>query len=100
MFYIYMILANQRFISHNFLLCRPSQRSARSQVPTQVATHQKIGSQLRAGETLDSNPGLSHHTNVLGESNSKQLHVCPHSYCIKHTVVRDVLAFINKCDHI
>ncbi len=53
-----MFLANQRFIYHNFLLCRPSQRSARSQVPSQVATHQKIGSQLWAGEILDSNPGL------------------------------------------
>ncbi len=53
-----MFLVNQRFISHNFLLCRPSQRSALSQVPSQVATHQKIGSQLWAGETPDSNPGL------------------------------------------
>ncbi len=53
-----MFLANQRLISHNFLLCRPSQRSARSQVPSQVATNQKIGSQLWAGETLDLNPGL------------------------------------------
>ncbi len=42
----YMFLANQRLISSNFLLCRPSQRSARSQVTSQVATHQKIGSQL------------------------------------------------------
>ncbi len=49
-----MFLANQRFISHNLLLCCPSQRSARSQVPSQVATHQTIGSQLWAGETPDS----------------------------------------------
>ncbi len=42
----------------NFLLCSPSQRSARSQVPSQVATHQEIASQLWAGETPDSNPGL------------------------------------------
>jgi hypothetical protein len=41
----------------NFLLCCPSQRSA-SQVPSQVATHQEIGSQLWAGETPDSNLGL------------------------------------------
>jgi hypothetical protein len=40
---------------HNFLLCCPSLRSAHSQVPSQVATHQEIGSQLWAGETLDSN---------------------------------------------
>jgi hypothetical protein len=57
-FFLYMFLSNQRFISHNLLLCRPSQRSARSQVPSQVATHQMIGSQLWAGETPDSNPGL------------------------------------------
>jgi hypothetical protein len=45
-------------IFHNFLLCRPSQRSALSQVPSQVATLQKIGSLLWAGEVPDSNPGL------------------------------------------
>ncbi len=59
----------------NFLLCYSSQRSARSQVPSQVATHQEIGSQLRAGERPDSNPGLqdnssgtlplSHHTSHI-----------------------------------
>jgi hypothetical protein len=42
----------------NCFLCRPSQRSARSQVPSQVATHQEIGSQLWAGETSDSNSEL------------------------------------------
>jgi hypothetical protein len=42
----------------NFLLCCPSLRSARSQVLSQVATHQEIGSQLWAGETPDLNPGL------------------------------------------
>ncbi len=56
--FLYMFLVNQQFISHNFLLCRPSKRSARSKVPSQAATHQKIGSQLWAGETPDSNPGL------------------------------------------
>ncbi len=49
-----MFLANQRFIFHNFLLCCPSQRSARGQVPSQVATHQEMGNQLLAGETPDS----------------------------------------------
>ncbi len=61
-FFLYMFLANQRFISHNFLLCHPSQRSARSQMPSQVATHQKIGSQLWAGEMLDLNPGLKNNS--------------------------------------
>ncbi len=42
----------------NFLLCCPSQRSAPSQVPSQVATQLEIGSQLWAGETPDLNPGL------------------------------------------
>ncbi len=41
-----MFLVNQRLIFRNFLLCRLSKRSARSQVPSQVATHQEIGSQL------------------------------------------------------
>ncbi len=42
----------------NFSLYRPPQRSARSQVPSQVATHQEDGSQLWAGETPDLNSGL------------------------------------------
>jgi hypothetical protein len=63
-FFLYMFLANQRFISHNLLLCCPSQRSARSQVPSQVATHQTIGSQLWAGEMPDSNPGLQDNSQV------------------------------------
>ncbi len=42
----------------NLLLCCPSQWSAQSQVPSQVATHQEICSQLWAGETPDSDPGL------------------------------------------
>ncbi len=46
------------FISHKLLLCRTSQRSARNQVPSQVATHQTIGSQLWGGEMPDLNPGL------------------------------------------
>jgi hypothetical protein len=57
-FFLYMFLANERVISHSFLLCRPSQRSARSQVPSQVATHQMISCQRSAGEIPDSNPGL------------------------------------------
>ncbi len=63
-FFLYMFLANQQFISYNFLLYRPSQRSARSKVPSQVATHQKIGSQLWAGETPDSNPRLQDNSQV------------------------------------
>jgi hypothetical protein len=38
--------------------------SARSQVPSQVATHQKIGSQLWAGEMPDLNPGLQDNSQV------------------------------------
>ncbi len=57
-FFLDMFLANNRFIPHNLLLCRPSQGSVHSQVPSQVATHQTIGSQLWAGEMPDSNPGL------------------------------------------
>jgi hypothetical protein len=53
-----MFLANQRFILCNFLLCCPSQRSAQSQVPSQLATHQEIGNQLWTGEKPDLNPGL------------------------------------------
>ncbi len=48
----------------SFFLCCPSQRSARSQVPSQMATHQEIGSQVCAGETPNSNPGLQ--DNSLG----------------------------------
>ncbi len=69
-----MFLANQRFISHNFLLCRPSQRSARSQVPSQVGIHQTIGSQLWVGGDAGFKPRtagqqsgalpLSHHTSL------------------------------------
>ncbi len=44
--------------SCNFLLCCPSQRSAHSQVASQVATHQEIGNQLWDGEMPDSNLGL------------------------------------------
>jgi hypothetical protein len=64
--FLYMFFANQWFIYHDLLLCRPSQRSARSQVPSQVATYQMIGSQLWAGEMLDSNPGWDCRTTVRG----------------------------------
>jgi hypothetical protein len=57
-FSLYVFFANQRSIFHNFFLCCPSQRSARGQVPSQVATHQEMGNQLWGGETPDSNPGL------------------------------------------
>jgi hypothetical protein len=52
-----MFLADQRFSFCNFLLCCPSHSSARSHVPSQVATHQEIGSQLLAGETPVSSAG-------------------------------------------
>jgi hypothetical protein len=53
-----MFLVKQRFIFRNFLLCRPSQRLAHSQVPSQVATHQEISSQLWAEDMPDLNLGL------------------------------------------
>ncbi len=60
----------------NFLLCCPSQRSACSQVPSQVVTHQEIGSQLWVGKMPDLiEPGtagqqsgalpLSHHVSLI-----------------------------------
>ncbi len=48
-FFLDMFLVNQLFIFHTFLLCCPSQRSASSQVPSEVATRQEIGSQLNPG---------------------------------------------------
>ncbi len=42
----------------NFFLCCPSQRSARSQVPSLGGNPPEISSQLWAGETPNSNPGL------------------------------------------
>ncbi len=42
----------------HFLLFSPLSPLAHSQMPSQVATHQEIGSQLLGGETPDSNPGL------------------------------------------
>ncbi len=71
-----MFLAKQRCIFHNFLLCCPSQRSARSQVPSKVATHQEICSQLWAGEKLDSNPGLQ-------DNNLARYHGAIYAY-VKH----------------
>ncbi len=55
---LYIFFCEPAVHFRHFLLCCPSQRLARSQVPSQVATHQEIGSQLWAGETPDSNPGL------------------------------------------
>jgi hypothetical protein len=57
-FFLYMFLVNQQFIFRNFHLCRPSQKLAHSQVLSQVATQQEIGSQLWAGDMPDLNLGL------------------------------------------
>ncbi len=43
-------LANQRSIFHNFFLCCPSQRSARGQVPSQMATHRESQSAVGWGD--------------------------------------------------
>jgi hypothetical protein len=58
-FFLYIVLANQRLIFRKILLCRPSQRSACHQVSSQVATHQEICSQLWAGEIPDLNLGTA-----------------------------------------
>ncbi len=57
-FSLYMFFGEPAVHFSQFFLCCPSQRSACSQVPSQVATHQEMGNQLWAGETPDSNPGL------------------------------------------
>jgi hypothetical protein len=57
-FFSFYVFGEPEVHFRNFLLCCPSHWSARSQVPSQVATHQEIGSQLWAGETPDLNPGL------------------------------------------
>ncbi len=61
--------------SRNFLSVAPPQ----SQAPSQVATHQEIGSQLWAGETLDSNPGLQDNSLNLFylKFGQRTLAVCP-----------------------
>ncbi len=57
-FFSFYVFAEPEVHFCNFLLYCPSQRSASSQVPSLVATHQETSSQLWAGETQDSNPGL------------------------------------------
>jgi hypothetical protein len=56
LFFSFYVIGEPAVHYRNFLLCCPSQRSARSQVPSEVATHQEIGSQLWAGKTPDWNP--------------------------------------------
>ncbi len=58
LFFSLYVFGETKVHFRNFLHCCPSQRSAHSQVPSQVAPHQEIGSQLWAGEMPDSNPGL------------------------------------------
>ncbi len=65
-FFFFVCFLRTRVHFRNFLLCCPTQRSARRQVPSQVATHQEIGSQLWAGETPDSNPGLQDNRIFVG----------------------------------
>jgi hypothetical protein len=93
LFFLYMFLANQRFISHNFLLCHPSQRSALSQVPSQVAPHQKIGSQLWAGETPDLKPGVQdnsqacYHWATMPPDEASYLHL----YIVRVALLKDTV---------
>jgi hypothetical protein len=51
-FFFVCFLANQQFIYRNFLLCHPSQRSARSQVTSQVAIQQEIAVSCGLGRRL------------------------------------------------
>jgi hypothetical protein len=57
-FFLCMFLANQRFIFIIFSSVAPHRGQPAAKCHPKVATHQKIGSQLWAGETPDSNPGL------------------------------------------
>jgi hypothetical protein len=60
-FFLGMFLANQRFIFVIFSFVAPHRSQ---QVPSQVATHQEIGSHLWAGDMPDLNPGLQDHSLV------------------------------------
>jgi hypothetical protein len=53
-----MFLGNQLFIFVIFSSVAPHRGQPAAKCQRKVATHQEIGSQLWAGETLDSNPGL------------------------------------------
>ncbi len=57
-FFLCMFLANQRFIFLIFSSVAPHRGQPAAKCHPKVATNQKIGSQLWAGETPDSNPGL------------------------------------------
>jgi hypothetical protein len=61
---LYIFLATQRFIFVIFSSVAPH-RVQPDQVPSQVATHQEIGSQVWAAEAPDSNPGLQDHQSGL-----------------------------------
>jgi hypothetical protein len=53
-----MFLGNQQFIFVIFSFVAPHRGQPAAKCHPWVATHQEIGSQLWAGETPDSNPGL------------------------------------------
>jgi hypothetical protein len=53
-----MFLGNQWFIFVIFSSVAPHRGQPAAKYHPKVATHQEIGSQLWAGETPDSNPGL------------------------------------------
>ncbi len=57
-FFLCMFLGNQRFIFVIFSSVAPHRGQPAAKGHPWVATHQEIGSQLWAGETPDSNPGL------------------------------------------
>ncbi len=65
----------------------PHRRSARSQVQSQVATHQKLGGQLWTGEMPDSNPGLQdnslvhYHWATTPSQSEMKLSISPKTWC-------------------
>jgi hypothetical protein len=64
-FFLCMFLGNQRFFFVIFSSVAPHRGQPAAKCHPCVATHQEIGSQLWAGETPDSNPGLQDNSLVL-----------------------------------
>jgi hypothetical protein len=83
-FFLYMFLANQRFIFRNFLLCHRSQMSARSQVSSQGATHQEIWQSAVGLGDAGFEPGLLKFTFYKKHQTTNILAIQ-----VKHTIVQN-----------